>query len=274
MLVWILAAGAAICLAYFLVIVFYSGIGTSFAAIWLVLTAFLAATAWGVRYYQKYSEKSMLWLPVSLVTLCVSGLVVLFIIQILMFGQIPASAEPNLDYVVVLGAGIREDRVSSTLKLRLDKAVEYIQENPDTVLILSGGQGKGEARTEASAMEEYLLLKGVPAAQMILEEQSVNTKENFLFSKRLIEKDQEENGKRTGKNRPEFSVPALDFEESQLRIGVLTSNFHLYRARKIAQKQGETDLSSIAAPSDRVLFLHFCLRDAFAILKDRLVGNL
>ena len=58
------------------------------------------------------------------------------------------------------------------------------------------------------------------------------------------------------------------------RIGILTSNFHLYRARLIAEKQGLEDVCGIAAESDRVMFVHFCLRDGLALLKDRLMGNL
>ena len=58
------------------------------------------------------------------------------------------------------------------------------------------------------------------------------------------------------------------------RTGILTSNFHLLRARLIASKQGLSQVSGIAAESDRVLFVHFCLRESLAILKDRLMGNL
>lgn len=249
MLAWILATGAVICLAYFIAIVLYSGIGTSFAVIWLVFAGGLGLAAVSLKLYERDSGRIALWIPVSLVTLCASGLVIMLLLQILMFGRIPVVAESGLDYVIVLGAQVRQDGPSKTLKLRLDKAAEYALQNPETMLILSGGQGEKEPETEAKAMEKYLVERGVPQEQLILEEQSTSTLENLAFSRPLLKK-------------------------PSAKVGLLTSNFHMYRARKIAEKQGMEEVRSIAAESDRLLFFHFCFRDALAILKDRIAGNL
>ncbi len=51
--------------------------------------------------------------------------------------------KPGLEYVVVLGAQVRGQKPSKALKMRLEAARAYARENPDTVLILSGGQGPG-----------------------------------------------------------------------------------------------------------------------------------
>lgn len=284
MLAWILAAGAVLCLAYYAVIVTYAGFGTAFSAVWLFLGIFLGAAAAGVRYYQKYPERIPLWIPVSLVTLCAAGMIVLLVVQILIFGRIPSSAEPDLDYVIVLGAQVKPEGLSKTLKLRLDKAAEYARQNPDTVLVLSGAKGENEPVTEASAMREYLLKQGVEEDKMLLEERSYSTVENIAYSRILIEEDLEQ--KRAAVRRKaedQRKVPgaaimserlAAQMAQQTARIGVLTSNFHLSRARMIAYKQGLTDVRGIASESDKVLFLHFCLRDSLAILKDRLMGNL
>lgn len=274
MLAWILAAGAVICLAYFVIIVVYAGFGTASAFIWLLLGGLLAAAAAGLKYYQKYPERVELWIPVSLVTLCASGLVILLVVQILIFGRIPSTAESGLDYVIVLGASVKEDGISKTLKLRLDKAAEYAGENPETVLVLSGAQGAGEPVTEAQAMQEYLLEQGVTEEQMILENRSYSTLENIVYSRLLIEQDREEKKAQWQKERAELAFPAMQVADKPVRIGIITSNFHLFRARMIARKQGLTDVRGIASESDRVLFVHFCLRDSLAILKDRLMGNL
>lgn len=274
MLAWILAAGAVVCLAYFVVIVVYAGFGTASAFIWLLLGGLLGAAAVGLKYYQKYPDRMELWIPVSLVTLCASGMVILLVVQILIFGRIPPTAESSLDYVIVLGASVKSDGISKTLKLRLDKAAEYAAENPDTVLVLSGAQGEGEPMTEAEAMRLYLLAQGVPPMQMLLEERSHSTLENIVFSRGIIEKDREEKRAHWQKNKPELAFPAMKVADKPTRIGIITSNFHLYRARMIARKQGMTDVKGIASESDRVLFVHFCLRDSLAILKDRLMGNL
>lgn len=274
MLAWILAAGAVLCLAYFVIIVVYAGLGTATAFIWLLLGGLLGAAAAGLRYYQKYPERVELWIPVSLVTLCASGLVILLVVQILIFGRIPSTAESGLDYVIVLGAGVRDDGLSKTLKLRLDKAAEYAAENPESVLVLSGAQGAGEPVAEAQAMQAYLLEQGITEEQMILEDRSYSTLENIVYSRLLIEADREAKKAQWQKERTGNAFPAMQVADKPVRIGIITSNFHLYRARMIARKQGLTDVRGIASESDRILFVHFCLRDSLAILKDRLMGNL
>ena len=125
MVTWTLAVAAAVCLVYYGVIVLYTGIGTASAAIWLLSGGFFAVSAAAVRIYQKYPERMPMWIPVSLVTLCASGSLVVLTVLILIFGRIPATAEPDLDYVIVLGASVKPEGVSRTLKLRLDKAAEY-----------------------------------------------------------------------------------------------------------------------------------------------------
>ena len=245
MLTWTLAVAAAVCLAYYGIIVVYTGIGTASAAIWLLSGGFFAVSAAAVRIYQKYPDRMPMWIPVSMVTLCASGSLVVLTVLILIFGRIPAAAEPDLDYVIVLGASVKPEGVSRT--------AEYAKQNPSTMLILSGGQGADEPCTEASAMRQYLAEKGVSPERMILEEQSQSTTENIAYS-RLLLKEKAENGKQ--------------------EVGILTSNFHLLRARLIAAKQGMENIRGIAAESDKILFAHFCFRDSLAILKDRLMGNL
>lgn len=251
MLVWVLTAGAVICLTYFVTIILYSGFGTSYSVIWLLFACGFGLASASLQIYERKPEKIALWIPVSLVTLCASGTVILLVTQILMFGRIPAVAEPGLDYVIVLGSQIHSGEPGTILRLRLDKAFEYAMENPDTYLILSGGKEKKKLETEAQAMRRYLIKKGVPDRQMLLEERSASTVENLAYSLELM---------------GEHSKNA--------RIGVLTSNFHLYRAQQIAKKLGMEQVWGIASESDRLLFFHFSFRDALALLKDRIAGNL
>lgn len=251
MLVWVLSGGAAICLVYFTAILLYSGPGTSYAVIWLLFACGLGMAAASLKIYERRPERIALWIPVSLVTLCGAGTVIVLVSQILMFSRIPTVAEPKLDYVIVLGSQLSNDEPGPVLKLRLDKAFEYARENPDTYLILSGGKEKRKTETEAQVMKRYLVEQGVPEGQLLLEERSASTLENLVFSKELI-------GERS----------------RTARIGILTSNFHLYRAQMIARKQGLVQTWGIASESDRLLFFHFSFRDALALLKDRIAGNL
>ncbi len=278
MLTWILAAGAGICLAHFIIILVYSGMGTASAFMWLLFAGGLGITAWCVWYHQRYPRKLPLRLPVSLVTLCGAGVVIMLILQILIIGRVPQVAESGLEYVIVLGASVKEEQPGHTLRLRLDKAAEYALQNPETIMILSGGRTEGQAETEAEVMRRYLLEKGVPNEQMVLETNSTSTMENIAYSRILIEVLKKE--KQEEHHQDERALPAylpsvmMQRPDSSHEIGILTSNFHLYRAMQIARKQGMVRISGIASPSDRILFVHFCFRDGLAVLKERLAGNL
>lgn len=290
MLIWVFTAAAVLCLVYYGVIVLYAGFGTSFAVLWLLIGGFFGATAAGIHFYQKYPERVPLWLPVSFVTLCASGLMIVLVTQILIFGCIPAAAEPSLDYVIVLGAKVKPDgSLSKTLKLRLDKALEYMKENPETMLVLSGAKGDAEPCSEADAMETYLLGQGADPDHLLKEEQSFSTVENLAYSRVMIEKQENllEQERKAEADRllraqgeiegvPETGAPANNTPvlARQPRVGIITSNFHLCRAAMIAKKQDYGTVYGIASEADKVLLVHFSLRDGIALLKDRLMGNL
>ena len=290
MLIWVFTAAAVLCLVYYGVIVLYAGFGTSFAVLWLLIGGFFGATAAGIHFYQKYPERVPLWLPVSFVTLCASGLMIVLVTQILIFGRIPAAAEPSLDYVIVLGAKVKPDgSLSKTLKLRLDKALEYMKENPETMLVLSGAKGDAEPCSEADAMETYLLGQGAEPDHLLKEEQSFSTVENLAYSRVMIEKRENllEQERKAEADRllrapgeidgvPETGAPTNNTPvlARQPRVGIITSNFHLCRAAMIAKKQDYATVYGIASEADKVLLVHFSLRDGIALLKDRLMGAL
>jgi uncharacterized SAM-binding protein YcdF (DUF218 family) len=310
-------------LVYFGIIAVYSGIETSAAWIWPVFAAVCFLLAKGDRYYHQHRRQVPLWIPVSVATLCITGFVVLMILQILIFGGMIKSAPSHLDYLIVLGAKVREDDISSSLKRRLDKAIRYAQEHPETKLVLSGGQGEDEPTSEALAMAEYLLYNGISPDQMLLEVYSTNTRENMLCSKALIDnqrkiekeaarqsqirkqvirmelayflKERERQWEAAGYTpskldmrgpcaqakrvrlapAKEPSMAALEIlPDKPLQIGVLTSNFHLFRAMKIGEKCGFDQLYGVSSSADPVLFIHLLVRESIAILKDKFMGNM
>ena len=162
-----------------------------------------------------------------------------------------AAATPpaGMDRLVVLGAGLRPDGYpSETLRFRLEAALRYMDENPETTCIVSGGQGFGEPLTEADAMAEYLVARGMDESRITKEELSTTTAENVLNSSELIE--------------PGASV------------AVVTNDFHLYRALRIAEKNGLPGAHGLAARTNPLYLPHATLRECAAIVKDALVGNI
>lgn len=264
-----------LCIAYFIVIVVYAGIGTSFAFIWLFFAALLFFLVYGCWYYSRNMDRIPRWVPVSVVTTCVAGVVALAVLCVLVFLGAASSDKKNLDYVIVLGARVKEHTVSNSLKKRLDKAIEYAQENPDTMLVLSGGRGPGEDVSEAEVMRQYLEYNGVRPEQLLIEDRSVSTVENIAYSKVVIEEHRNRDKKElVPLTRRTTSVPYAIAPDKPLEIGVLTSNFHIYRARLTAEKWGFDNVYGISADSDPVLFIHLCVRECASIVKDRLMGNM
>ena len=96
------------------------------------------------------------------------------------------SVKKNLDYIIVLGAHVDGTRMTLALLERARRALLYLEENPGTKAVLSGGKGDGENISEAEAMYRYLIGHGIEGNRLILEEESTSTKENLEFSRRKI----------------------------------------------------------------------------------------
>ena len=116
----------------------------------------------------------------------------------------------NLDYIIVLGAGIKGRRVTPLLAARIDKGIDVLKNNPHAVLIMSGGMGRGEDIPEGEAMASYAMEKGINQDQILIEDQSKNTKENLLFSSQLM---------------------TIDHP----RIALVTTSYHVFRALILAK---------------------------------------
>lgn len=125
--------------------------------------------------------------------------------------------------LVVLGAGLNGTEPSAVLRSRLDVTYGYMAAHPDCIAILSGSQGPNEDTTEALAMAAYLEGRGIDKGRLILEQQAHNTAQNIKYSVALMEQ--------------------LGLEG---KVMVVSSEFHLYRARKIF---GRFDIDACALPA-------------------------
>jgi len=187
----------------------------------------------------------------ALLAACVSlGIVFVLLTQGMVVSGFMDSEKENLDYIIVLGSQVKPSGPAVVTRLRLDRAYEYAVNNPDTVIIVSGGQGSNEPATEASVMKEYLVSKGIDESRIIAEDKSTNTSENLQFSMALTD----------------------GLQDSS--VGIVSSEFHMFRALAIAKKCGYTDTYGIPARSVRLYLPNNMLRESIGILKDLLMGNL
>lgn len=229
-------------LIYFAVYGVLTGLTNLFTYVWLLLGVFLILVAVFWKPLLRWVKALPKWIKIpafSIAGICVLAVVAAEGICITYGVKKP---KPGADYVIVLGAQVRGSQPSYNLARRLDAAYGYLQENPDTRVILSGGKGNGEEISEAQAMKEYLLAKGIPAGRMILEDQSRNTDENIRFSREKA-----------------------DLEDATVVIA--TSNFHVFRGVMIAKKQGLTRVEGLGAEIMWFTVPNLYLREAIAILK-------
>ena len=135
----------------------------------------------------------------------------------------------KVDYAIVLGAGLNGDKVSKTLKSRLDKLIEYYNKHEDIKIIVSGAKCKNEIISEAQAMYNYLVDKGINKEKIVKEDKATTTLENIIYSKEILMKYNKENE----------------------RVVIVTNDYHLFRARLIAnilnlKNEGLSSQSSIS----------------------------
>ncbi len=239
------------------IIIFVIGLGILINGVWLSLLsnfnlgivvtvlAGLFFTVWGA-FYDKIMcatrKGVLLWLRRLVVLLiCAETALIGFVFS---YGQ-HDNADYSEDAVIVLGAGLRGDRITIPLKLRLDEAVKYHQQNPYAVIVVSGGQGFQETVSEASAMKKYLVENGVNADKILTEEMATSTSENMRFSKEILDE---------------------TFGTSYKTV-IITNNFHIYRSAALAKKEGLRNVRHIHAGLQTYNILPCGMRESLAVLK-------
>ena len=188
------------------------------------------------------------FLPVKLwkivkILVCI-GLAYFIAVEIPIIGNARGDKDCDKKYVVVLGAAVHGDVPSLALTHRLEGAYAYLNEHPDSVAILSGGQGAGEKMSEAECMYFWLCANGIPAERLIMESDSTSTSENLDNSFRIIR----ELGDEPDKN-----------------VVLISSSYHLFRAKYLAKLKGISVNTLPGNPGYPVYMLNCFIREAFGV---------
>lgn len=157
-------------------------------------------------------------------------------------------ANGKYSHVIVLGAKVKRGAIpSKALAFRLDAALDYAIQYPNVQIIVSGGQGADEDATEASVMKQYLIDRGFPENQIIVEDQSTSTYENLIYSKKII-------------------GPNLE------GLTIVSSDYHLARAKMLAEDL-HIDCDVIPAKTPKSIEVKVRFRERFALLKSAITGK-
>lgn len=173
------------------------------------------------RWFQKGAGRVVKWIFICGYVF----LIAVFTVFGIRMGIAANTAPPqDADVVMVLGAALKGTQPSDTLARRLDTALAYAEENPDALILVSGGQGPQEEVPESHAMRDYLLARGVDESRILVEDRSTSTHQNFLYSK-----------------------PILDerFGEDNYTLVFATNDFHILRGYLNAEAVGMTDVHGL-----------------------------
>lgn len=245
--IWIWIFLGIICIVYFVGIVSYAGFANRFYFIWLIggLGCFLFAWMAKVQVIKRFFPR---WLKVVMGIVIGAGILFFITIEAFIFSGFYQVPSGEVEYLIVLGAHVRDGKPSNVLKKRLDAAYDYAAEHENITIIVSGGQGSNETTTEAFVMAAYLEEKGIDRERIVLEEKSTNTDENLTFSKEYVE----DGG----------------------RVAVVSNNFHIFRAVNLARHSGYQEPQGLAAKDDIGMAPANLLREFFGVLKDWLCKNM
>lgn len=223
----------------------------AFSEFWILLGITFLITAVFYLLHEriklKLSKKFKLVL-ISVFTIFIASFILVEGI-ILYYGSKEELNKP--DYIMVLGAGLRYDKISTSLQLRLNSTLELANQLKDVPIIVSGGQGSDEAMTEAKAMKDFLIENNIPENRIITEDKSTNTYENFKFTK--------------DKLKELYNV-------ENPTVTIITNNFHMYRSQLLAEKLGFST-HCYSASSHPYLSLNFHVREFLAVVKVWILGK-
>lgn len=207
-----------------------------------VLTALLSLIC--LKYDKfKYiiSNTNNIFLTLSAVILSI-GMVILIVINTFMIANLNDYPKDTSSTLIVLGCKVKGTKPSLMLKRRLDSAFEYLSENPEVKVIVSGGKGNDEDISEAECMKNYLVQKGIKENRIFMEDKSSSTYENLQFSEDII------NSNNLCKD-----------------ITIVTDGYHQLRAEMIAKNLGYSKVTNISAKTSLWLVPTYWVREWFGI---------
>ena len=163
-----------------------------------------------------------------------------------------ADIEEHSDYVILLGGGIdKNGTLPKSVINRVEKTSEYMKKNREAICVVTGGTLKWLPYSEAPELKRQLVLRGVDANRILVEDKALDTIQNFQFSCEIIAKNQ--------------GVNKSDILKSQ--VVVVTNRFHLRRAERLAHRMGFENIKGIPAQTPIILIPMSYVREICAYVK-------
>lgn len=212
---------------------FFTGVG------YIAYAMFFAAALIAIMRFCKKT-----WIKRTVCILTALGLAYLIVVEVPIVGAASGDGDKEYDYIIVLGAAVHGDTPSLSLVERMSAARDYMQAHPQTIAIVSGGQGSDENVSEAAAMTAWLTDNGIDKSRIIAEDKATSTLENLEYS---------------------FNIIRQRGDDPNDSCAVVTSEYHIYRAKLLAQSL-DVSVGSVAARTTYVpIMINYFIREAFGV---------
>ncbi len=225
----------------------------SFTHIWLALGAYLIFLAiYRIKTKHSFWSTWKRWVKLTVVSLgALAALISIINLSFILTPEIVSVEEPA-EHVILLGGGISKDgKLPKSVISRVEKAAEYLNKNPDSICVVSGGTLDWLPYPEAPELKRQLLARGVEADRILVEDQAKDTIQNFQFSCKIL-------ARHKGMTLAEvLNTPTA----------IVTSRFHLRRSERLARRMGFKNIKGIPAPCPPIYVLHNYVREICAYVK-------
>jgi uncharacterized SAM-binding protein YcdF (DUF218 family) len=176
-----------------------------------------------------------------LLILCACFLLSFILVQARIIYNMRGTPGEGADYVIVLGCQVVGEYASLPLLSRGYAAIRYLNKNPETKVVLSGGKGSGENISEAEALRRLMHEYKIDKERISLEDRSRNTRENLVLSNEL-------------------------YNLADAHVILVTSDYHMFRALSVAKKLGYANVSALPSRSQRSVLPAFLVREYVTVM--------
>lgn len=234
-------------LYYFLCAKIY-GTKVSILYLWLIAGGVLVLKAVSVWLFGGKCSKVFKVLS-QCFDICI-GVVLLLILtfSVSIISDMREKGKPGCEYLIVLGAAVYGTQPSEVLQRRIDAAYEYLQNNPGTKVIGTGGRRAEGELSEGECIAIELQRMGIASDRILYEDESATTVENMRFALEQI-------------------------SDAPGSIAVVSSGFHIFRSKYILSRYTDAEVYGVAASGISLLTPHYVVREFVVIVVDTILGN-
>ena len=237
-----------ICIAYYS-LVEHMAEGQQLTGVWLLLFALFL----GVFLYQQYraqyprQKKGSLRIRTFCATTLALALIMAGVVLVRIVTGMLSAPKPGLDYIVVMSQQDMPGETGTELETRLDEAIEYLKNNPNTRVIVSGGWNVERGASHAHTMYQYLQRQGIETGRILWEIRSETTEQNLEYAAAI-----------TG-----------DINSS---VGIVASDYNMYRTMRIARSTGLHHTTAVPASTTPWLYPHRLVVELLYVVRDKFLG--